>query len=142
MLLLVLALTSLQNHNSRAIFAASKLVFIFCERFDWVDSYYLISWMGPSISGPTLEECILIAEVCTKSPSLLVVSFLEWSEVFKSVVAIPQATKVLIGVVWIIMVSVANVVKVSKRRHGRHHVTARNAFPLLEVEINPHGMII
>ena len=57
-------------------------------------------------------------------------------------VAIPQATKVLIGVVWIIMVSVTNVVKVSKRRHGQHHVTARNAFPLLEFEINPHGMII
>ena len=71
--------------------------------------------------------------------SLLVVSS---SEVFKSVVAIPQATKVLIGVVWIIMVSVTTVVKVSKRRHGRHHVTARNAFPLLEFEINPHGMII
>ena len=141
MLLLVLALTSLQNHLVELFFAASKLVFIFCERSDWVDSYYLISWMGPSISGPTLEECIL-PEVCTKSPSLLVVSFLEWSEVFKSVVAIPQATKVLIGVVWIIMVSVTNVVKVSKQRHGRHHVTARNAFPLLESEINPHGMII
>ena len=67
--------------------------------------------------------------------SLLVVSF---SEVFKSVVAIPQATKVLIGVVWIIMVSVTTVVKVSKR----HHVTARNAFPLLEFDINPHGLII
>ena len=40
------------------------------------------------------------------------------------------------------MVSVTNVVKVSKRRHGQHHVTARNAFPLLEFEINPHGMII
>ena len=127
MLLLVLGLTSLQNHLVELFFAASKLVFIFCERSDWVDSYYLISWMGPSISGPTLEECIL-PEVCTKSLCLWFLS----QRFFKSVVAIPQATKVLIGVVWIIMVSVTTVVKVSKRRHGRHHVTARNAFPLLE----------
>ena len=142
MLLLVLALTSLQNHNSTVFVAAPKLAFNFWERSDWVDSYYLISWMGPSISGPTLEECIL-PEVCTKSLYLWFLSWRPlWSEVFKSVVAIPQATKVLIGVVWIIMVSVTNVVKVSKRRHGQHHVTARNAFPLLEFEINPHGMII